>query len=241
MKQSSPPLSAISCVLLAGVLVACVPSAEQIAQATAGAETSTAAAWTPTPSATFTFTPTATATPTSTDTPSPTRTATPTSTDTPVPTATVTVTNTPRPLPTFTATVPPQAPVFPQTVIHGWDPNDFRNELNELVKFNTDFRAYFQRVVEQKEQGQCYTFYNYRNEMLASQAAYENVPPVWYAIYYEYRVLVHEAFANVQPITAVCDAGGGTVSDEQDLIILQGLASIIDRAQALVLRAAAIP
>jgi hypothetical protein len=143
--------------------------------------------------------------------------------------------------PTFTATVPPNAPVFPETSLRGWDANDFRNELNKLIQSNVGFRDYFQGIVTNGIRGDCSTFFGYRNAMITGQAAYENVPPVWYALYYDYRILIHEAVNNVQPINMMCGAGGGTVSDEQDLIILQGLASIIDRAQALVARAAVIP
>lgn len=53
-------------------LVACGPSAEEIASQTASAETQIAASWTETPTATATFTPTPTDTPTPTETPSPT-------------------------------------------------------------------------------------------------------------------------------------------------------------------------
>jgi len=131
--------------------------------------------------------------------------------------------------------------VFAESNFRVWDANDFRAELNELVQSNVNFRDYFQSIVTNGVRGDCSTFFGYRNAMITGQVAYEHVPPVWYALYYEYRVLIHEAVSNVEPINMVCGAGGGTVSDEQDLIILQGLASIIDRAQALLARAAAMP
>lgn len=233
MKQIHSSLSAIGCVLFAGVLVACAPSAEQIAQATAGAATSTAAAWTATPSATFTFTPTATATVTATETPTPTFTATKTPTETPSPTATPTVTNTPRPLPTFTPTTPPQAPVFPQTILHAWDANDFRKEIRELSEFNLKFVTLLKALIESNQTGSCWSFYNYRNELIVSQAGYSAVPNDWYGLYYQYRVLVHESVNSVQPITAICDVGGGTITLEQDLAIIAALTDISARAQQL--------
>ncbi len=188
-------------------------------------------------SATATATATASPTPTLTDTPRPTatatrrptRTAAPTNTPTPVPTAT----RTPLPLPTFTPSPPPAAPVFAETIMHPFTPEHFRNELNELVRFQSKFLAYFKTIVETGVPGRCDLFYGYRNETIVSQAGYNDVPAAWYDLYFQYRVLLVEAVNNVQPITSVCDAGGGTIPLETDLAIIAGLESIVARAQAL--------
>lgn len=228
------------------LLTACGPTPEQIATSTAGAQTEIAASWTATPSAT----PTETATPT--DTPTPTETFTPTPTDTPLPTDTPAATDTPSRTPTPRPTLPPPptatftpaplpaAPVFPQTIMHAWDPADFRKELNELVSFNYGWVQDMLRVIA-GETGDCGAFYSYRNEMIVSQAAYDYVPPEWYSIYYRYRVAVHNAVNAVTAITSVCDAGGGNVTGESMLNMLDALNTVVSIGQGLVAEAAALP
>lgn len=241
MKQIGPTLSVVGWIGLAGVLIACAPSVEQIAQATVGAATSTVAAWTPSPGATSTFTPTAAASITPTATPSPAATAVPTATNTPLPTETATATKTPQPLPTSTATLPPPAPVFPQTILHPWNADDFRKEVRELSQFNLMFIDVLKWLIENNQTGSCWNFYNYRNELIVSQAGYHNVPADWHSLYYQYRVLVHESVNSVQPITAVCDAGGGSITLEQDLAIIAALTDISARAQQVQAQADAHP
>lgn len=241
MKQIAPAFSVFVWILLSGVLIACAPSVEQIAQATVGAATSTVAMKTLSPGATSTLTPTATASITPTATPSQTATAVPTATDTPSPTETATATNTPPPLPTSTATLPPPAPVFPQTILHPWNADDFRKEVRELSQFNLRFVDVLKWLIENNQTGNCWNFYNYRNELIVSQAGYNDVPADWYSLYYQYRVLVHESVNSIQPITAVCDAGGGSISLEQDLAIIAALTDISARAQQVQVQAEARP
>jgi hypothetical protein len=187
---------------------------------------------TPIPSFTQTGTATASATARATLTPRPTETATPppTRTRAPLPTATATVTPSPR----------PEAPRFPETSLSPFDPNSLRRELQELVDFQANFLSYFRRVAA-GEEGNCRTFYRYRNELIVSQEAYFDVPNAWYDLYYRYRVLVHAAVNNVQPITAVCDAGGGDVPPETDQAIIANLETHIAQAQQLVIEAATLP
>jgi len=125
--------------------------------------------------------------------------------------------------------------------MHPYDSNDFRKELAELVSFNQKFVASLQDLVNNGGTGSCNNFYSYRNELIVSQAGYNDVPDVAYNAYYQYRVLVHEAVGLVGPITAVCDAGGGTITIEQDLAIIAGLTSVIGRAQLVQAEAAALP
>jgi len=234
------------CVCATLLLTACGPTPEQIAASTAAAATETAASWTATPSATPTETSTPTDTPTPTETFTPTATETPLPTDTPAATNTPTRTHTPRPTvpppptATFTPVPLPAAPVFPQTIMHAWDPDDFRKELNELVRFNYGWAQDMQRVIN-GETGSCNAFYSYRNEMVVSQAAYDVVPPEWYSIYYRYRVAVHNAVGAVTEITAICDAGGGNISTESLFNMLDALNTIVAIGQGLEVEAAALP
>lgn len=234
------------CACSSMLLTACGPTPEEIAANTAVAATSTAASWTATPS----DTPTSTAT--STNSPTPTETFTPTSTNTPLPTDTPAATDTPSRTPTPKPTLPPPptatftpaplpaAPVFPQTIMHAWDPADFRKELNELVKFNYDQGQQLQAVIDSGS-GSCYLFYQYRNEMIVSQAAYDVVPPEWYSIYYRYRVAIHTAVAAVGEITSICDAGGGDISHESLLFIRDSINTVVAIGQGLEAEAAKIP
>lgn len=234
------------CACSAMLLTACGPTPEEIAANTAVAATSTAASWTATPS----DTPTSTSTPT--DTPTPTETFTPTPTDTPLPTDTPAATNTPSRTPTPKPTLPPPptatftpaplpaAPVFPQTIMHAWDPADFRKELNELVKFNYDQGQQLQSLID-TGRGSCELFYQYRNEMIVSQAAYDVVPPEWYSIYYRYRVAIHTAVAAVSEITTICDGGGGNISYESLLFIRDAINAVVAVGQGLEAEAAKIP
>lgn len=241
MKPINSALLVVGWLLLVGVLAACAPSVEPIVQATVGVATSAFVEWTPSSGATSTFTSTATASPNPTETPSPTVTAAPTTTDTPLPTETVPATNTPKPLPTSTATLPPSAPVFPQTILHPWNADDFRKEIRELSQFNLKFVDVLKWLIENNQTGSCWNFYNYRNELIVSQAGYNDVPADWYGLYYQYRVLVHELVNSVQPITAVCDAGGGSITLEQDLAIIAALTDISARAQQIQAQAEARP
>jgi hypothetical protein len=191
-----------------------------------------------------TASPTPTDTPTSSPTPEPTATATATSTPTASPTATASQTPTDTRIPptlTYTPSPRPPAPVFPQTHIKSFSPDSMRKEINELVRFQVAFLDYFRLIVTTGQQGSCHRFYNYRNEMIVSQEAYDDVPDNWYSIYYQYRVLIHEAVANVQPITSVCDAGGGELPEDTDTIIMAKLEQIVGQAQQLEAQAAAMP
>jgi hypothetical protein len=230
------------CILigLGGLLGACAPPAAELAA-------QTAAAWTETPAPTETATsaPTATATATltatATETPTPEATSTPTLTVTPSASPTPTSTPLPPPTLTFTPSPRPPAPVYPQTIIHPFDANDFRKELDELVRFNQRFITGLRYLIDNNQTGSCYSFFNYRNELVVSQAGYSDVPDAWYGLYYQYRVLVHESVNTVGPITSVCDAGGGTITLEQDLAIIDGLTNINAQVAPLQAQAAALP
>ncbi len=235
---------------LAWLVSACGPTPEQIAAQTATAETAIAAAWTPTP----------TSTPTPTDTSTPTATATATATNTPRPTHTPRPTNTRRPTATPTTRVarptnsggpsataaPPtagpraEAPVFPQTIMHGWDANDFVKELNELVSFQSGFAAQLDAILS-GQTGSCNLFISYRNETIVSQAGYNGVPDAWYPTYYAYRIALQDAVNAVGPITTVCDSGGGTIDGEILLAIRAVVGDVIARGQALLAQAAGLP
>jgi hypothetical protein len=125
--------------------------------------------------------------------------------------------------------------------MHPYSSDDFRKELAELVNFNQKFVNTLQDLVNNGGTGSCNYFYSYRNEHIVSQAGYFDVPDVAYPTYYQYRLLVHEAVAAVQPITGVCDAGGGTITIEQDLAIIATLTGVIGRAQQLQVEAVALP
>jgi hypothetical protein len=242
-----PFLQTIGLLSLTSFLAACAPATTQLAPQTvvsrADVATTSIAEATETNMATVTdtLTPEPTLAPTTTVTPIPTNTSTPIATKTP--TATLTQTRVPSPVPTrtFTPSPRPEAPVFPQTHQRPFDVTDFRNELHEFVTFQSKFLAYHKSIVDSGRQGDCIYFYNYRNEMIVSQAAYSEVPDAWYSIYYQYRVLILEAVNNVQPISAACDAGGGDIPEETDLAIIAKLEEIVPRAQQLEAQAATIP
>ena len=194
---------------------------------------------TATPSATPSASPTASATSSPTATPTLTHTASATPTETA--TATETATRTPLPPPTFTATPRPEAPRFAESSYVPFDAPSFRRELQELVKFQSDFLVYFRRVAAGEFMGGCRSFYSYRNELIVSQEAYYDVPDNWFGIYFRYRTITHAAVENVAPITQVCDSGGGDVPPEADQVIIENLERHIAQAQQLINEAAAIP
>jgi hypothetical protein len=124
--------------------------------------------------------------------------------------------------------------------MHGWDANDFVKELNELVSFQSGFAAQLDAVLS-GETGDCGMFYSYRNETIVSQAGYNGVPDAWYPTYYAYRVALQDAVNAVNPITTVCDGGGGTIEDATLVQIRITVADIIARGQALLAQAAGLP
>ena len=227
------------------VAAACAPSPEEIAQATAGAATATAASWTATPSATPTATATPTASPTATETAtataSPTRTSTPTPENTLTPTATATAT-VPPPTLTFTPSATVPAPFFPQSTIMTWDVNEFAKEVREVDANWTQFLTYFRNAVSNGYSISCGTFRPLWIDTVVGQVAFTEVPPEWYGVYYEYRVIVNDIVLTVQPMQPPCDtSGGGTITGEQVQAILAGLENAVPRAQDLNRRVQAMP
>lgn len=224
----------LGCGLIVAVLLSgCGPTPEQIAAQTATAQTAvaavqsaTAAAWTRTPTATPSATATATATATGTSTP--TATATRTATSTPAATDTPTATRTlppPPPTSTFTPSPVPQAPVFPGTPIKPWGVADFRSQVYE-GRLNVErFLLYFRdQVVGAGRGGNCREVYPTYQELTQKRAGYgSDVPGDWYALYYEYRVLLQDAASYIEPINALCNKGGGSLSDDLDQRIIAGL------------------
>lgn len=233
-------LAALCAGLLAGCAPRVTPTPAPVGAGAASPAASATHAVTAARPATAVWTATPQPTPTPTASPTATETDTPTDTPTVPPTTTPTQTRLP-PTPTFTATPRVEAPVFAQTILHPFEAGHFRNELNELVRFQHQFLTYFRRIVETGEQGNCWNFYQYRNEMIFSQSAYPEVPDQWYGVYYPYRVLIHESVANVQAITEVCDAGGGELPADSDQAILANLEAYVSRAQGLEAQATGIP
>jgi hypothetical protein len=147
----------------------------------------------------------------------------------------------PPPTLTFTPSPRPEAPVFAQTHIRAFEANDFRKEIAELAKFDRQFVGTLQYLIDSGSTGSCQGFYNFRNELIVSQAAYHDVPEAYYGLYYQYRVLVHRSVDSVQPITAVCDAGGGTITLEQDLAIIAALTDYAAQADQVLAQASTLP
>lgn len=186
---------------IALAVAACGPTPQDISTQTAVAQTAIAAAWTVTPSPTATASPTATLTPTNTASPTATDTATPEATDTPAssptPSETPTSTYTPAPPPTLTFTpVPTQAaPTFASSPIHAWDRNDFAHEVTEVGNTIENYLSFYRdRVVRNNQQGWCTSVWDFHKELQDVRAAYgSDVPADWYALYREYRNLIHTA------------------------------------------------
>ncbi len=240
------PIYLLNGLALAGLIVAaCGPTPEEIAQATSVSASATVAAWTPTPSVTPTETATPTASPTATATAtataSPTRTSTPTPKNTLTPTATATAT-VPPPTLTFTPSATIPAPFFPQSTIMTWDVNEFAKEVREVDANWTQFLTYFRNAVNNGSGISCSTFRPLWIDTVVGQVAFTEVPPEWYGVYYEYRVIVNDIVLTVQPMQPPCDtSGGGTITGEQVQAILAGLENAVPRAQDLNRRVQAMP
>lgn len=248
----NPRLDRISSTCLAiGLIVAialsgCGPTPEQIAAQTATAETATAASWTATPTRTATASATATATATATETPTPTDTATPRATATSSATATLTPTRTlPPPTATETPTPSPvpQAPLFPGTQMAAWSTDDFRYQVREGRINMERFLVYFRdHMVEAGMQGRCYNIYPHYEEVISKRVGYSSgVPDDWYGLYYEYRVVLQDAAAQMAPVAALCRPGDATLTGDQARAIVANLEGIYLHAVDLEARVNAKP
>lgn len=195
---------------------------------------------------TATFTPSSTATATATR--RPTQTATPTHTPTATPSATA-----PRPtavpataVPTATSTVArADAPVFPATGIGAWDPADFRKEIGELFNNTQTYRTNLQKVLDRLEESSCRDLYTYTDELYHGQRGYSDVPDAWYPAYYEYRVMVTNAFAALSPIAVKCPRGrqpfDGQYSAEDAALSIPVLDGILNRVPQILAETASLP
>ncbi len=69
---------------------------------------------------------------------------------------------------------------------------------------------------------------------------FENVPDIWYDLYYEYRVLLQQAWSLTEPINAVCAVGGGHVDEATDQAILDFFDYAQNRAYQMISEAQAL-
>ncbi len=234
----------LACGLALG-LAACGPAPSA---ATAPAEIAPATVTLERPAPTQTA-PTQTASVTASPSERPSNTPTRTATATPEPSSTPAHTATPRPTlgatATLTATPGPTlaAPRFPETGIHAWSRADFAHEVNELASFVNTFLTYFRDdVVAAGKEGDCGRVTGLFREMVVNQAAYnDDVPADWYGLYYEYRTLVAETVSTIKPIVDVCWAGGGTIPDDVDRQVIDGLTGLVAREVDLDARVQAHP
>lgn len=236
-------------VLLCLAVTACGPTPQQLATQTAVAQTEIAAAWTVTPSATATASPTTTLTPTTTASPTATETATPEATDTPAssptPSETPTLTRTPAPPPTLTFTPAPTqpAPVFASSPIHTWDRNDFAHEVTEVGNTIENYLSFYRdRVVRTNQQGWCTSVWDFHKELRNVRAAYgSDVPADWYALYREYRNLIHSADQIDQIVYTNCPSINASIYKEGAEERIAQLEGIVVQIRTLSGKVAAMP
>ena len=178
----------------------------------------------PTNTPTHTPLPTETATPTETPTNTPTNTAVPTNTATPTP---IPPTNTPLPPP---PTAQP-ALVYPKTPVSDWDEAAFRTAVHKLNGSIPNFLQYFYGIAGGNT-GNCGLFWiDYA--IWEHSPAFTSVPTSWVVRYNEYISILQSVKAATDPITQVCAAQGGTISEETDQAIINSLESLRDRINAL--------
>lgn len=82
----------------------------------------------------------------------------------------------------------------------------------------TDFLGFFGSIVKGKV-GNCGFYWRYYTTW-EELYAFTDVPADWRVLYVEYRSLLADLRTVSAPITEVCSAGGGTISDETDAQIL---------------------
>jgi len=74
--------------------------------------------------------------------------------------------------------------------------------------------------------GSCHSF-NIFSGPWTNLHGFSDVPDVWWALYYEYRVLLQQAYTVTEPIRTVCNSGGGAISPEAS----QAMTDFFDPAQ----------
>jgi len=202
---------------------------------------------TPLPTDTPTATPTSTATSTATATSTPTATATPTPTPSPTHTPPPILTNTPTSMPVSTATQPvptlpsSQAHVFPETPIQSFDADIFIQYLGLVRDSFRSAADEFPKIFSGSKKGDCGSYIGWIALWAAQAPGFENVPPAWYPLYAEYRSLLQEAVTITWEINEVCDAGGGTVSDETVAASQAFIDRAYPRSEEMVVEAQQLP
>ncbi len=195
---------------------------------------------------TATTEPSLTPSPTATQQPTQTLTSTPADTDTPTPSATA-----PRPTAVPATAVPTatntqarvEAPVFPSTGIGAWDPADFRKEIGELYNNTQNFSTSLRVVLDGLKESRCYTLIAYTDELLYGQRGYSDVPDAWYSAYYEYRVMVTNAFVGLSPVGVECRKGpmDGSYNAGQAALSIPVLDNILARVPQILNETAGLP
>jgi hypothetical protein len=188
--------------------VAAVPSATASMVPTVTSAPSETATATTTATATATRTATATTTPTPTSTVAPTRTPKPVFSSTPRPTQ-MPATITPQPA----TSAPAGAHVYRDRATYPFKGSDFFKHLETVHGAMQLLANSLEAVAHGAHSGNCIRFQSAYSDV-ASAPAFSNVPEKYQEIYLEYYRLADDALTSAEPIRKVCDAGGGTVAQE---------------------------
>ena len=245
---------------LIGCNGAAAPTAVPIAAATETAvppsATATATATVaPTVAPTDTPSPTDTATPLPTNTPEPSPTATKLPTKTPVPspepTDTPAATNTPRAAVTAvppTAAPPTTAPpttgtahTFPETPIQPWNADTFIRYLGMVRDSFRSFNSEYQLALTTDKAFDCGTFIGWTGLWILEAPGFTNVPADWQPLYVEYRDKLRQIVNLTAEVRPLCNADGGTISEESSDAILAFLLQAYPRLEQMIIEANGLP
>jgi hypothetical protein len=87
--------------------------------------------------------------------------------------------------------------------------------------------------------GSCHS-YTLLSAVWTSVHGFSNIPDSWYALYYEYRVLLQRAYELTEPVRTVCSRGGGSVSEDADRAMVEFFDPAQNRLYAILKEARAL-
>lgn len=245
------------------VLVACsTPEAAPIAEldptvTNTAVPTDTAVPPTHTPTTAPTDTPVPTDTATPTDTPEPTKTPTKVPTNTPEPTDTAVPTNTvasqaaatKAPTTAPATAVPPTSPpstnitahTFPETPIQPWNADTFIRYLGLVRDSFRSFDSEYRLALTTDKAFDCGTFIGWTRLWIVEAPGFTDVPADWQPLYSEYRDKLRQMVNLTAEVRPLCNAQGGTISEESSNAILSFLLVAYPRMEQMVVEANQLP
>ena len=176
---------------------------------------------------------------------------TPEPTDTAVPTNTVasqaaaTKAPTTAPATAVPSTSPPStnitAHTFPETPIQPWNADTFIRYLGLVRDSFRSFDSEYRLALTTDKAFDCGTFIGWTRLWIVEAPGFTDVPADWQPLYSEYRDKLRQMVNLTAEVRPLCNAQGGTISEESSNAILSFLLVAYPRMEQMVVEANQLP